>query len=297
MLSGVEGRCFHRSARFFMKWTWRCPSASQCKTGEAPSNFEMVPRYFLYLSLRFLSCIVAKQYGYFRRKRPFVGRMELGMSVQIQTYVQRMHDGDLLDRWRQVPTSVVADLQHGKQVDPSIRPIRPAGSQPRLFGFAVTARCEPPDFGAVLHSMDLLQFQSVLVIAANGHRETAMIGDILGGYARKNGATGLVCDGAVRDVGRLTQWDDFSVYARSVAPLGPRSGERGAVNIPVGIGGKIVSPGDLVLGDDDGVVVLSPEEVVDLIDGAEEKLRKERAWESAFSSGETASRVFCLPRS
>lgn len=219
------------------------------------------------------------------------------MAVQIHTYVKRIDNDEMLDRWRKVPTSVVADLQHGKQVDPSIRPIRPAGSQPRLFGFAVTARCDPPDFGAVLHCMDLLQSQSVLMIAANGHRDTAMVGDILGGYARRKGAAGIVCDGAIRDVGRLAQWDDFSVYTRSISPRGPSSGERGAVNIPVEIGGKTVSPGDLVLGDDDGVVVLSPDEVVDLIAGAEEKLRKERAWEDAFSLGETINRVFNLQRS
>ena len=124
-----------------------------------------------------------------------------------------------IDRWRGVPVAVAVDLGRDVgQIDPAIRPLRPPGRQPRLFGRAVTALCEPPDFGAVLHALDLVEPGDVLAIAAAGHAETAMIGEILGGYLRRRGCRGLVCDGAVRDVATLAGWDDFAVFARWITP-------------------------------------------------------------------------------
>ena len=69
-----------------------------------------------------------------------------------------------------------------------------------------------------------------------------MIGEILGGHLRRLGCRGLVCDGAARDVGTLAGWGDFSVFTRWVTPRGPASAERGAVNLPVVVGGLVVKP-------------------------------------------------------
>ncbi len=109
-----------------------------------------------------------------------------------------------ISRWAPVPVAVAVDLgQDAGQIDPAIRPLRPADTQPRLFSLAVTVRCEAPDFGAVLHALDVIQRGQVLVIDAAGHRDTAMIGDILCGHLRSKGIAGLVFDGAVRDTGTL----------------------------------------------------------------------------------------------
>ena len=139
-----------------------------------------------------------------------------------------------IERWRAVPVAIAVDLERGRgQIDPALRPLRPAGQQLRLFGRAVTAACEPPDFGAVPLAIDHVGAGEVLVIAAGGHAETAMIGEILGGQLRRRGAAGLVCDGAIRDVGMLAQWTDLPVFARHVTPQGPSSAERGRINAPV----------------------------------------------------------------
>ena len=107
-------------------------------------------------------------------------------------------------RWRAIPVAIAVDLvREAGQIDPAIRPLRPAGLQPRLFGQAVTVRCEAPDFGAVLQALDVIQRGQVLMIDAGGYREAAMIGDILSGHLRAKGVAGVVCDGAVRDVGTL----------------------------------------------------------------------------------------------
>ena len=178
--------------------------------------------------------------------------------------------------------------------DPRIRPLRPAGRQPRLFGRAVTALCEPPDFGAVLHALELVAPGDVLVIAAAGHAETAMIGEILGGHLRRLGCRGLVCDGAVRDVATLAGWDDLPVFTRWITPRGPASADRGAVNLPVVIGGCVVTPGDLMIGDDDGLVALTPAAIRGRIGGAEAKLALEAEWEASLAGGRSVLETFGL---
>ncbi|MEH6648389.1 RraA family protein [Sulfitobacter sp.] len=198
-------------------------------------------------------------------------------------------------RWVPVPTTIAVDLVLGAgQIDPAIRPLRPAGLQPRLFGQAVTVRCEAPDFGAVLHALDVIEQGQVLVIDAGGHRDTAMIGDILSGHLRNKGVAGLICDGAVRDTGTLGGWDNFPVFSRWITPRGPIGAERGSVNLPVVIGGCLVAPGDLVIGDDDGLVALSPQATRTLIAGAEAKLIREAECISALASGKSAADVFGL---
>ena len=200
-----------------------------------------------------------------------------------------------LDRWRAVPVAVAVDLGRDVgQVDPAIRPLRPPGRQPRLFGRAVTAWCAPPDFGAVPLAIDVIKPGDVLVIAAAGHAETAMIGEILSGHLRRLGAAGLVCDGAVRDVGTLARWDDFPVFLRHVTPRGPLSAERGRINAPVVFGGILIQPGDLLIGDDDGLVALGPSVVRTRIGDAEAKMAREAGWERSLVEGCTMRDTFGL---
>jgi 4-hydroxy-4-methyl-2-oxoglutarate aldolase len=203
---------------------------------------------------------------------------------------------DEVGRWREVPTAILVDVSAAScQIDPAIRPLCPPGHQPRLFGRAVTARVGPPDFGAVLYALDLLQPGDVLVIAAGGHTATAMIGEILGDQLRRRGGRGIVCDGAVRDVARLAAWPDLSVFARAITPRGPTSMEWGAVNIPVIIGGRLITPGDLLIGDDDGLASLDPPSARAFIGAAEVKLELEASWIASLTGGRSAAETFGLP--
>jgi 4-hydroxy-4-methyl-2-oxoglutarate aldolase len=200
-----------------------------------------------------------------------------------------------VERWRDIPVAVAVDMGRAKvQIDPAIRPLMPAGRQPRLFGRAVTALCEPPDFGAVLLAIDAIGEGEVLVIAAQGRAETAMIGEILSGQLRRRGAVGVICDGAIRDVATLAQWADFSVFRRHVTPRGPWSAERGAVNAPVVFGGRIVAPGDLLIGDDDGLAALDPDSIRSRIADAEAKLRLEAEWQASLTAGRSMAETFGL---
>ncbi len=94
----------------------------------------------------------------------------------------------------------------------------------------------------------------VIVVAAGGRREIAVIGELLGGAARRKGIAGVVVDGGVRDVATIRSWPDFHMFSRWITSRGPTTMERGAVNEPIVFGDVAVSPGDLVIGDDDGLV-------------------------------------------
>ena len=147
----------------------------------------------------------------------------------------------------------------------------------------------------MLHALDLVKPGDVLVIAARGNRDHAMLGEILGGQLRRRGGAGVICDGAVRDVAELASWQDLSVFARFVTPRGPTGAQMGVVNGAVSFGGRDISPGDLMIGDDDGLACLSPEMIRTLIDLAEAKLALEEEWQASLKSGKTLAQTFALP--
>ena len=202
---------------------------------------------------------------------------------------------DIVERWRNVPVAVIADVSNGAcQIDPRIRPLCPAGQQPKLFGFAVTALCAPPDFGAVLTALDLVKKGDVLMIAAQGNSQHAMIGEILGGHLRRLGAAGFVCDGSIRDVAELASWKDLSCYSRFITPRGPTGAALGEVNAAITFGGLELNPGDLIIGDDDGLAALSQKMAQSLIVEAEAKMALEVEWQKKLASGVSVAETFGL---
>jgi len=203
---------------------------------------------------------------------------------------------EIFSKWRNIPTSIIADAAKGEaHLSPAIRPLRPAGQQPYLFGRAVTVQCAPPGINAVIQGLATLRPGDVLVLAAGGNNSDTMTGDIFAGAARRAGCVGLVCDGAIRDVGELAKWDDFSVFARWITPHAGVVQKGGAVNVPVKIGGKIIAPGDLVVGDDDGVVVLGRLDAERLLPWALEKIQLEKDWIKALERGVPILDVFSVP--
>ncbi len=216
------------------------------------------------------------------------------MTVAFHHLQRATWNAKLLQRWRNVPTAIIADISGGTcLIDPGIRPLQPPGRQPRLFGPAITVQCAPPDFGAVLRALDGVQAGDVFVIAAAARADHAMIGGILGGFLHRRGAAGIVCDGAIRDVAELANFR-LSVFARHVTPRGPAGVSDGVVNGNVSIGGRSVAPGDLIIGDDDGLASLSLFEAETWIEKAEAKLALEAEWQRRLAADETIAQVFGL---
>lgn len=206
-----------------------------------------------------------------------------------------LHQG-LVEAWAGVPVTIAADLFRGRTlVDPVIRPQRRFAAGRRLVGRAVTALCEPADYGPVHHAIAVAGAGDVVVVDAGGRRDAAMIGELLSGAARRKGIAGVVVDGPVRDIGALASWPDFPVFSRGHTARGPSSMERGELNGAVVIGGVGVEPGDLVLGDDDGLVVIPRGEAAGQLAAALAMVAAEAAWEARLATGESTLAVFGVP--
>lgn len=215
------------------------------------------------------------------------------MSVTINTAAATLTSEEI-EAWREIAVSIAVDLLPEQQIDPAIRPQTFGGQPLRLLGTALTVAVSPPDFGAVIHALDHVRAGDVLVIAAGGQTENAMIGEILGGHLREKGCAGIIVDGAVRDIDILGNWPDFPVFSRSITPRGPVGAERGEINGSVSFGGCTINAGDLVIGDRDGLIVLPPELARARFDDARAKLALEDNWIKGLRSGKPATEVFGL---
>ena len=202
----------------------------------------------------------------------------------------------VLSGWAAIPTTIASDVSRGRLLlDPRIRPLRPLHGGPRLVGPAVTAWCEPGDIGAALHAVALARGGDVIVIDAGGCLQSAVVGEHLCGAARRNGAAGMIVNGAVRDIGPIAAWPDFPVFTLGNTARGPVSIERGTVGAAIVCGGIRVEPHDLILADDDGVVAIPRAEAVSWLEAAQAKVRVEEEWDRRLSAGETTLQVFGPP--
>lgn len=135
----------------------------------------------------------------------------------------------------------------------------------KLLGVAFTVKVPEGDNLMFHVAMDLAKPGDVIVIDAGGDTRRAIFGELMVTYCQKRGINGIVVDGAIRDVGAMEELKDFAVYARGVTPDGPYKNGPGEINTPVVCGGRIVYPGDIVLGDEDGVIFIRPSEAENLL--------------------------------
>ncbi len=124
----------------------------------------------------------------------------------------------------------------------------------------------------------------MIVVDAGGALENAIVGELMCGWAEKRGVAGIVIDGAIRDSESLSE-GDFPVYAAGVTHRGPWKDGPGEINVVVSVGGMVVHPGDLVAGDHDGIVAISPEDAERVITATEAHNRKEQATLVAIAAG------------
>ncbi len=151
--------------------------------------------------------------------------------------------------------------------------LRRVGPAHRLVGRAFTVRTRPGDNLMVHKAIDMAQPGDVIVVDAGGEMRNAIIGEIMAGWAARRQLGGFVIDGAVRDSDTLAA-GALPVFARGFAHRGPYKDGPGELNVPVVIDGMVVLPGDLLVGDGDGVLAIRPDEAEALAD-------KVRAIESA----------------
>ena len=129
----------------------------------------------------------------------------------------------------------------------------------------------------------------VIVVDAGGDLTNALIGELMVAYAKKKGVAGFVLNGAIRDYYSISQ-DDFPIFAAGVTHRGPYKDGPGEVNVPIAMGSLVIEPGDLILGDEDGVVGV-PIDAVDVVyQAAHAKHLAEAAQLEAISAGKNDRR-------
>jgi 4-hydroxy-4-methyl-2-oxoglutarate aldolase len=165
---------------------------------------------------------------------------------------------------------------------PSIRPIQRAA---RIAGPAVTVLCPPGDNMMIHAAVEVVKPGDVLVVATMSRSTDGMFGDLLATSLRHRGCAGLVIDAGVRDVADLRDMG-FGVWSAAIHAQGTVKASPGSVNVPVVCGGVNVNPGDVVVADDDGVVIVSRERASQVLQGANERLAKEEATRKRLESGE-----------
>ncbi len=184
----------------------------------------------------------------------------------------------LLDESRAIRTSLLSDaLGKGGAMDHDMRCL---SANCRMAGPAVTVRVHTADILMVGITLSQCPKGSVLVIDGQGELNTALWGEVTTLAARLKGLQGVVIDGAIRDLYKIHR-DKFPVFARAVVPNAGGAQYAGEINVPVQCGGAIVHPGDWIVGDEDGVVVVPQERLEMVMDAArrlaivEKKIRKE----------------------
>ena len=123
-------------------------------------------------------------------------------------------------------------------------------------------------------AIDIAQSGDIIVIAAEGDTHSAILGEIMVHMAEKKGVAGYLIDGCIRDSEAIQEMD-FPVFAIGVSPKGPYKDGPGEINFPVSCGGVIINPGDIIVGDRDGVVVIPPSEAKIIYQEAKKVLEKE----------------------
>src|SRR5919206_3995612 len=159
----------------------------------------------------------------------------------------------LIEPFKLAPTSIISDNLARLAGSVGLRPFHRAG---RLVGTAFTIKTRPGDNLAIHRALEMVGPGDVIVVDGGGDESRALIGEIMKNIAQWRGAAGYVIDGAIRDVAAFAA-GDFPCFARAVIHRGPYKSGPGEINVPVSVGGMVISPGDIVVGDEDGVVSFS----------------------------------------
>ena len=192
-------------------------------------------------------------------------------------------------RFRSLPVANVSDsMARMFAGGPSLRPMHAGGV---MAGPAFTVKTRPGDNLMVHKTLDIADPGDIVVVDAGGDLTNAIIGEIMTAYAELRGIGGIVINGAIRDSESLRA-SRFPVYAVGVTHRGPYKDGPGEINVPVAIGGMVIEPGDLVLGDGDGLVAVPFDKVEEVAAAAEAKHAAEDKTLAGLRAGRAPDRAW-----
>ena len=177
------------------------------------------------------------------------------VGFRINAQISRA-EPSLVARFKGLPVANVADCMNRIAcVDPAVRPF----NKSPLVGTALTVRAADGDNLMFYKAFDLARPGDVLVVAGGGTMTRAYCGEIMVRFGMKKGLAGFIVDGCIRDADTIAGID-FPVYAKHVSPNGPFKNGPGEIGYPVSFAGQVIHPGDIILGDGDGLLAIRPHE-------------------------------------
>jgi len=183
-----------------------------------------------------------------------------------------------------LPSTVVSDAM-GRDRRAMDAEIGPVARGTTLAGTALTVKAQPGDNLVIHKAITMADPGDVLVVDGDGYLGTAYMGELMCTACRTHDIAGVVVDGAIRDCADIEAMD-YPVFARGVHPQGPLKVDPGSINVTVACGGIPVEPGDIVVGDDDGVTVVPRVDAGVVADRAREKLEGEDDKRERIAGGE-----------
>lgn len=192
-------------------------------------------------------------------------------------------DAQVLAALRELPLAALSDNMHRNIGSVGLMPYHKP-TRATMAGTAVTARSRGGDNLTYLRALEFCRPGDVLVVDADGDLNNAVVGGILSYYAASIGLAGVVIDGAIRDVAEIRE-REFPLYARGVTHRGPYKDGPGEINVAVSVGGMVVNPGDIVVGDQDGLLAIPQQDAPELIDKARAVLEAEAKTMQAMREG------------
>jgi RraA family protein len=190
-------------------------------------------------------------------------------------------DRGLVEKFRPVVTPHISDSMNRLSGSYGLLPMHDGT---KLVGTAFTVRTRPGDNLMIHKALDLAEPGDVIVVDGGGQMANALIGDLMSLHAATRGLAGMVLDGAVRDAAELRA-SSFPVYAKGLTHRGPYKDGPGEINVPVIVGGMTVQPGDIIVGDEDGLVAIPAAEAEGVLKAALAVAAKEDAMKQGILQG------------
>ncbi len=187
---------------------------------------------------------------------------------------------NLITEFQEVPTTAISDVLNGlNNLDSAIKPLK---EDYRFAGPALTVQLPINDNRAVLEAIGAATPGDVLVIDSKGDTYRAIAGDFVVGLMKTMGIRALVVDGVIRDIIAIKELN-FPVFSRGTTVASSGKAGVGDINIPISCGGVAVYPGDIIVGDADGVVVIPQNHAKEILTKAKEKMAKDQIREEKIA--------------
>ena len=212
------------------------------------------------------------------------------MTPTIVRTIRRAEPGDI----SRLGAAGVATIHEAQGRSGLLRPyMRPIYATATVAGSAVTVLCGPGDNLMIHAAIAVVQPGDVLVVTTFSDSTDGMFGELLAQSCLAHGVVGLVIDAGVRDTTELTALG-FPVWSRAVSAQGTSKTIAGSVNVPVVCAGASVSPGDVIVGDADGVVVVPRESARAMVEATGQRLAKEEHTRARLKGGELGLDIYGL---